>query len=132
MENTSVVELLIYGVIVLGSSTGVAFITPPKIAKAVNVLGWVLKGAKVLVDAASGAIKKIEDSKGGLSTELAVEQLKETSKEIAIKEIKKVVDPNNKLEMITEKDFVEIGNEMLNSKGMIGSASKVKRFFEGL
>lgn len=110
----------------------VPYVAPVKYAKYLNILGGVIKGTKKVVDTLDKVSKRIEDSKGGLSPELAKDAIVETTKDIAIKKLNEVVAPENKTEMITEQDFKKIGEVLVKSKGMLASASKVKDFLKSL
>lgn len=108
------------------------YLAPVKYAKYVNLIGGVIRGTKVVVDALDRASKRIEDSKGGFSSELAKEVVIESAKDIALKKLNEVVNPDNKSDMITERDFKKIGDILVKSKGMIASASKIKDFLKAL
>ena len=129
METTEILEIGIY---IIGALTGTSFLATPKVAKAINLGRWLVKGGKAIFDKADAAMTRIEDSKAGFSPELAKEELKKTAKELVIENLNKVVDPKNTAEMITEQDFKKISEIVSKSKGMVGTASKVLKFVKAL
>lgn len=108
------------------------YLAPVKYAKYINLIGGAIKGTKVVIDALDKASRRIEDSKGGLSPELAKEHIKETAMDMAVKKLKDVVDPNNKSEMVTEKNLKDILETVSKSKGVEHIQSKIANFAKSL